>query len=151
MADLKLVEERIKRNRRKFGRFNTQLKAQFVSKESQRGGEKCTVIDYSRKGLGVKVYTNEEINIGSNVLLEISIPEELDPISVKGTIKWVKQIENGFISGIELSKELDEIKLSKLHLYTTRDEKEKDDNLRIQVISTGYRPAPNPPKDRFIS
>ncbi|MCK5008867.1 MAG: hypothetical protein KAS98_00180, partial [Deltaproteobacteria bacterium] len=63
---------------------------------------------------------------------------------------WVKQIENGYISGIELSKELDEINLSKLHLYTTRDEREKDNSLRIQIISTGYRPASNPPKDRFI-
>ncbi len=117
---------------------------------SQRGGEGSTIIDFSRKGIGAKVCTSGEINAGSSILLEVFIPGELEPISVKGTIKWVKQIENGYISGIELSKELDEFNLSKLHLYATSNEKEKDGSLRIQVISTDYRPASNPPKDRFI-
>ncbi len=151
MADLKLKEEKTGRDRRRHRRFNTQLKAQFVSRTSQRGGEGSTIIDFSRKGMRAKICTDEEINAGSSILLEVFIPGELEPIGVKGTIKWVKQIENGYISGIELSKELDEIKLSKLHLCTTRDEKEKDNNLRIQIISTGNRPTPKPPKDRFIS
>ena len=150
MADLKLKEEKTGRDKRRHRRFNTQLKAQFVSKESQRGGEGSTIIDFSRKGMRAKICTSGEINAGSSILLEVFIPGELDPITVKGTIKWVKQIKNGYISGVELSKELDEINLSKLHLYTTRNEKEKDESLRIQVISTGYRPASNPPKDRFI-
>ena len=150
MADLKLKEEKTGRDKRRHRRFNTQLEAQFVSKESQRGGEGSTIIDFSRKGIRAKICTSVKINAGSSILLEVFIPGELEPISVKGTIKWIKQIENGYISGIELSKKLDEMNLSKLHLYTTRDEREKDDSLRIQVLSTGYRPASNPPKDRFI-
>ena len=142
MADLKIKEEKRLEDRRKFPRFNTELKAQFVSKESHRGGEECTIIDFSRKGMKAKVYTSEEINVGTNVLLEVFIPGELDPIHVKGTIKWVKQIENGFISGIELSKGLEEINLSKLQLCTIRNETEKEDNLKIQIISRGSSLTP---------
>ena len=150
MAYLKLREEKRLNNRRKYPRFETQLKAQFVSAESQRGGEECTIIDFSRKGMKAKVYTSEEINVGTNVLLEVFIPREVDPIHVKGTIKWVKQTENGFISGIELSKGLEEIKLSKLQLCTIRNETEKEDNLKIQIISRGCSLTPKSPKDRFM-
>jgi len=150
MVDLKLSEEEKLKDRRKFPRFDTELKAQFVSKESHRGGEECTIIDFSRKGMKAKVYTSEEINVGTTVLLEVFLPRELDPIDVKGTIKWVKQIENGYISGIELSKGLDEMKLSKLQLCAIRNETEKEDNLKIQIISTGSSLTPKSPKDRFI-
>ena len=148
MADLKLGEEKRLKDRRKYPRFHTQLKAQFVSAESSRGGEDCAIIDFSRKGMRAEVYTSEEINVGTNVLLEVFIPRELDPINVKGTIKWVKQIENGFVSGIELSKGLEEIKLSKLQLCTIRNEKE--DNLKIQIISRGSSLTPKSPKERFM-
>jgi hypothetical protein len=150
MAYLKLREEKRLNNRRKYPRFETQLKAQFVSAESQRGGEECTVIDFSRKGMRAKIYTTREINTGSNILLEVFIPGELEPILVKGTIKWVKQIENGYFSGIELSKGLEEIKLSKLQLCTTRNETEKEDNLKIQIISRGCSLTPKSGKDRFM-
>ena len=150
MADLKLRKEKRLNNRRKSPRFKTQLKAQFVSAEGKRGGEESTIIDFSRKGMGAKVYTNEKISIGTNVLLEIFLPGESDPIHVKGTIKRVKQIENGFISGIELSKGLEEIKLSKLQLCAIRNETEKEDNLKIQIISAGSSLTPKSSKDRFI-
>jgi len=149
MVDLKLSYEEKLKDRRKFPRFDTELKAQFVSKESHRGGEECTIIDFSRKGMKAKVYTSEEINVGTNVLLEVYIPRELDPIDVKGTIKWVKQIESGYISGIELLERLDETKLSKLQLCTIRNETEKDDNLKTKTISTGSSLTPKSSKDRF--
>jgi len=62
VADLKLREEKRLNNRRKHPRFETQLKAQFVSAESHRGGEDCTIIDFSHKGMKAKVHTSEEIN-----------------------------------------------------------------------------------------
>ena len=66
MVDLKLREEKRLNNRRKYPRFETQLKAKFVSAESQRGGEDCTIIDFSRKGMRAEIYTNEEINVKPN-------------------------------------------------------------------------------------
>ena len=80
------------------------LVARFVSKNSHRGGEECIIIDFSQKGVGVKVFSIEDIIIGSNVILEVFILRELKPIIVKGTIKWSKKTENGYISGVELSR-----------------------------------------------
>ena len=150
MADIKLRDEEKGKDRRKFRRLDTQLKAQFVSKESQRGGEECAIIDFSRKGMKAKIYTSEEIYKDSEILLEVFIPGELDPINVKGIIKWVEKIENGFISGIELSKELGEIKLSKLMLFSKSDKKEDLDNQKIKITSTGHGLSSKTPKDRFI-
>ena len=71
MVDLKLSEEEKLKDRRKSPRFDTELKAQFVSKESYRGGEESTIIDFSSKGMRAKIYTTKEINTGSNILLII--------------------------------------------------------------------------------
>ncbi len=150
MADLKLKEESPSKNKRRLRRFNTNLKAKFVSKESLRGGEECIIIDFSQKGMGAKVFLIDETIIGSNVILEVFTPGELKPIIVKGTIKWSKKIENGYISGIELSRELDEINLSKLHLCTTRNKIDKEDKLKIQIISKGHTLTPKTPKGRYI-
>ena len=150
MAALKLKVESLSKNKRRLRRFNTNLKAKFVSKESPRGGEECIIIDFSEKGMGVKVFLIEDTIIGSNVILEVFTPGELKPIIVKGTIKWSKKIENGYLSGIELSKELDEINLSKLHLCTTRNKIDKEDKLKIQIISTGHTLTPKTPNDRYI-
>ena len=150
MADSKLCEEKRLNDRRKYHRFKTQLEAAYISAESQWGGENCTILDFSRKGMKAKVCTSEEINVGTKVLLEVYIPGELGPINVKGTIKWVKQIESGYISGIELLESLEEIKLSKLHLCTTRNKIEKEDNLKNKTVSTGNSLTPKSPKDRFM-
>ena len=150
MAALKLKEDSPSKNRRKLPRYDTNLKAKFVSKESLRGGEECMIIDFSQKGMGAKVFSIEDTIIGSNVILEVFIPRDLKPIIVKGTIKWSKKIENGYISGVELSKELDEISLSKLHLCTTRNKIDKEEKLKIQIISKGHTLTPKNPKDRFM-
>ncbi len=150
MADLKLRKEKRLNNRRKSPRFKTQLKAQFVSAEGKRGGEESTIIDFSRKGMGAKVYTNEKISIGTNIVLEIFLTGELDPIHVKGTIKRVKQIENGFISGIELSKGLEGIKLSKLQLCSIRYEIDKEEKTKLHIVSKGHALTLKSSQDRFI-
>lgn len=150
MAEFKFEDEKKFNDRRKYPRFETQLDAKFISAESRWGGEDSTILDFSRKGMKAKVYTSEEITVGTTVLFEVFIPGELDPINVKGTIKWVKQIERGYISGIELLKGLDEIVLSKLQLCITRRKIEKEDNLKIQIISTGSTLTPKSSKDRFM-
>ena len=150
MADLKLSEEKRLKDRRKYPRYETQLKAKFISAESHWGGEDSTIDDFSFKGMRAEVHTSEEINVGTKVLLEVFIPGELEPINVKGTIRWVEQIESGYIGGIELAKGLEEIKLSRLQLCTTRNKIEKEENLKIKIISKGNSLTPKPSEDRFI-
>lgn len=150
MTSLKLKDESPSKNRRRLPRFNTNIKAKFISKESLRGGEECVVVDFSQKGMGAKVFSIEDMILGSHVILEVFIPREIKPIIVKGTIKWSKKIENGYISGVELSKEIDEITLTKLHLCTTRDKIDKEDKLKISIISKGHRLTLKNQSDRFM-
>lgn len=88
-------------NRRKFSRFGTHMKAQYYLQERNRGWEECTVIDISRKGMGIQFLTDETIRVGSTLHLEISIPTELETIHVKGILKRINQRENDFVGGIE--------------------------------------------------
>lgn len=88
-------------NRRRFSRFDTQLKAHYFLKEKKGSRKECTITDVSRKGMGIRFYTHKEINIGSTIFLEISIPTEAEPVNVKGILKRIDQGENNFFGGIE--------------------------------------------------
>jgi len=100
--------------KRQFNRCLTQLDAQYFSEEQERNWEKCTVINISCKGMGIKFHTSEKINIGSTIHLAIIVPREPDPIMVKGVLGWIKQKENYFVAGIELTEALEDVKWAKL-------------------------------------
>jgi len=102
-------------DKRKFNRCLTQLEAKyFLEEEEQKGSwEECTVINISRKGIGIKFHACKKFNTGSIIHLAIIVPGEPDPIMIKGTLGWIKQKENYFISGIELTEELDDAKWDK--------------------------------------
>jgi Tfp pilus assembly protein PilZ len=91
-------------------RFDTDLKGRYFIKElGQRWGN-CTVFDVSRTGMGIKFHTPETIDVGSTITVEIEVPSELEPMSVKGILRWIKPADNEFLGGIELTEVLDEIK-----------------------------------------
>ena len=98
--------------KRRFGRFVTQLKAQYFLNEKEGKWNECTVININPKGMGVEFH--EYIDVGSTIHLVIIIPGELETIVVKGILKWIKQGKNDFIAGIELTEMLDDIKFAKL-------------------------------------
>ena len=98
-------------NRRSFSRFDTQLKAKYFLKERKESWEKCTVIDISRKGMGIVFVAREKINVGSTILLEIAVPEELEAIHAIGILRWIRQKGKDFIGGVESTKILDDVKL----------------------------------------
>jgi len=88
-------------NRRRFSRIDTLWKARYFLKEEERGWGNCTIIDFSRKGMGVEFHTSEKINVGSTVHLEIFVPTEFEPVCVEGKVKWIDQRKNDFVGGIE--------------------------------------------------
>ncbi len=88
-------------NRRAFSRFDTHLKAQFLLKEKRGDLRTCTVLNISRTGMGLQFHTPEKISVGSSIHLEITVPASLEPFSAEGTVKWIHQIDNDFIGGIE--------------------------------------------------
>ncbi len=99
---------------RKHGRFDTQLKAQYSLKENSGDVRDCTVINMSRKGIGVKFRAHEKISIGSTIRLLVFIPEKLNPASILGVLKWIEKKGNNIIAGIESHELLDEMKFSKV-------------------------------------
>jgi hypothetical protein len=90
-------------------RFDTDLKGRYFIKELGKRWGNCTVFDVSRTGMGIKFHTSEPIDVGSHITIEIEVPSELEPMSVKGILRWIKQGENEFLGGIELTQVLDEI------------------------------------------
>ena len=99
--------------KRRSNRCFTQLEARFL-KEGEREWEEATIINISRKGMGIKFRTSVKVNIGSTLHLAIIVSGESDPIMVKGVLGWIKQKGNYFIGGIELTEELEEVKWAKL-------------------------------------
>lgn len=91
-------------------RFSTRLKGRYFIKERGKAWGRCTVFDISRKGMGITFHTAETIPVGTTINIEIDVPTELEPMSVKGTLRWVKPVDHESVGGIELTEVLDEIK-----------------------------------------
>jgi c-di-GMP-binding flagellar brake protein YcgR len=100
--------------RRRFGRFDTQLEAQYFIKDKKGGSGKCTIIDVSRKGMGIKFSKHENIHAGSNIHLEVTVPTELEPIGIRGVLRHIKQRGDDFIGSVELNEVLDEVTFGRL-------------------------------------
>ena len=99
---------------RRYGRFDTQLRAHYSLQKSPRNPGECTVINMSRKGIGVRFHDQEDIDIGTSISLNIFVPEKMNPTSVIGVIKWINKKGKTFVCGIECDELLDEMKFSKL-------------------------------------
>ena len=110
--------------RRGFIRFFSNLKARYLIQDDDRNREECNIINASLKGMSIKFYTNRTIDVGSTIFLEIYVPTELGPVTLKGVLKWITEGMNYFIGGIEYSDLLDNNEFSQLGLLL--DYKEDD-------------------------
>jgi hypothetical protein len=99
---------------RRFKRYPTQREARFFLKENAGGGQECTIITVSRKGMGIIFHTDEKINVGTTIRFDVPVATSLETISVRGMLKWLDQTEVDFIGGVELTQELSDVKFSKL-------------------------------------
>jgi len=104
-------------NRRRLKRFSIQLKAQYSFEDTKKSWKQCTIIDATHSGMGIRFKTHERITAGSTIHLEIFVSQELEPVSIKGTLKWLGEGENNFVGGVELPEVLDEITWSNLVHY----------------------------------
>ena len=70
----------------------------------------CTIIDFTRVGIGVRFHAKEKVSVGSIIYLEVTVHGELTTLDLKGIIKWIKA-EGGecYVGGIELDKPLNDI------------------------------------------
>ena len=101
------------KERRRFIRFETELKAQYISQDGKRDWERCAVVSLGRKGVGVRFQSCGKVYIGSNIRLKIFVPEKMQPTIVEGVLKWTEKREHALFGGIESNEILDEMDFSK--------------------------------------
>ena len=102
-------------NRRSLYRFLPPfLKDQYFLREGNGPRGRCVVFNISRKGVGLKFHTAENINVGSIIRLEMFVSRESEPVNIKGILKWFKKWEGDFSGGIELTEVLDDATWAKL-------------------------------------
>ena len=102
------------KDRRGFRRFDAILNAQYFLNERKEGWRECIATDICHKGVGIKFSTEEKIEVGSAINLEIFVPTELDPINARGVVRRLDKEGNSFVSGIELNEVIDNSKWGKL-------------------------------------
>lgn len=99
---------------RQYARYPTHREAFYCLYEKMAEKQECTIINISRKGMGVLFSRSDGIHIGVTIRIEIPVASALESISVNGMVKWVDKTESNYVGGIELSKELSDVKFSKL-------------------------------------
>ena len=99
---------------RRYKRYQTQREAHFFLHHAQEQGRDCTIINVSRKGVGIIFHTDETLQPGSTIRLEVPVTTAFESISVSGLLKWVDKMDADCIGGIELTKELNDVIFSKL-------------------------------------
>jgi len=84
--------------------------------------ERCTIIDVTREGMGIRFHTDGNISAGSSIHLEIPVQRELAPVEVKGTVMWVAQRGKDFTGGIKVTA----LKHERIDDPEANEEREKD-------------------------
>jgi len=102
-------------DRRESQRYPTQRRAQyFLNEKVKENRRECTIINVSRKGVGILFHSNEEIDVGTYIHLEVPDSRSLETINVRGELRWCKTTESELIGGVELNKILSDVKFAKL-------------------------------------
>jgi len=92
-----------KDDRRLFARYAVQRKGEILTSV----WKECTIFDISKRGIGMRINKSEKVKTGSTVYLEIHDPKELEPICLKGILKWIKKEGSDCVCGIELHEKLE--------------------------------------------
>ena len=99
---------------RKYKRYPTHREVRYFIEGTTGDKQVCTIVNVSRKGMGIIFHTDEEIRVGTVIGIEISIPQSSESIIVRGTLKWIDKMEFDIIGGVELLNELSTLQLSRL-------------------------------------
>jgi hypothetical protein len=97
------------KERRKFPRFPLALNAEYIGGKNKR--KDCRITNISREGTRLMFYSKEDIDIPSDIQLEIEVPSRDTPVPASVTLKWAKalheQKEFDLMGGCTL-KEIDD-------------------------------------------
>jgi hypothetical protein len=99
---------------RKYKRYPTQREAHFYLEDISGSRQVCTIVNISRKGMGLIFHTDVDMNIGDPIRVEVAVPGSAETMSVSGNLRWFDKMEIDIIGGIELVQELNEEEVSRL-------------------------------------
>jgi hypothetical protein len=103
----------LKENNRSWQRFNVLLTARYFLDDFSWYRE-GVIIDISRQGASINLPIDEKVALGNRIILEV-VTKQLESITIKGEIIWIKQFEKAFLIGVRFKKLLDFNLLGKLH------------------------------------
>ena len=93
-------------DRRKFLRFPLQLDARY-SEQNEEHWKECSVVDISREGMGVIIYSIEAIREGTVLTIEIDGPMQEGSIMIEGELVWLNEIKDdprfNYAGGVQLT------------------------------------------------
>lgn len=92
--------------RRKYLRFPVQLDARYREKLTEDWKE-CSVVDISREGMGLSIYSRDTIREGTPLCMQITSPVAQDSIAVEGILTWIRDCTDdphfNYLCGVALS------------------------------------------------
>jgi len=103
----------LKGNNRSWQRFNVLLKTRYFLEDFSWYRE-GVIIDISRQGASINMPIDEKVALGNSIILDV-ITKELESITIKGKITWIKQFEKAFLIGVQFKKLLDVRLLAKIY------------------------------------
>lgn len=86
------------KERRKFKRFDAYMNVQYRSQDARVNEGSGLSTDLSREG--IKVNTDQELQTGTLVNLEIRLPDDNHLVKSTGKVMWSKPVSSGFESGL---------------------------------------------------
>lgn len=97
------------KERRKYLRFECLLPVELVKVDGKNHiGRKITAHDFSREG--IKLSINFDIEMGSNMEVNLHIPEKKISVPVSGEIVWVRSVDNRLEAGLKIKDMDNELK-----------------------------------------
>jgi phage tail protein X len=129
------------KEKRKSFRFENHKTARYSSSERRGVWQECSIINFSRQG--VLVLLRENITADTNIVLELAVPGEDDPLCFRGSVQWLEKRDSDYCAGIALNTLLDDEAFRKcfigyrLDLGTQRREVTSDGNApKNEVVSS---------------
>ena len=77
--------------RRKFQRFFVEWNAKYTTEDNITGT--CKIIDISREGTKIELFSQEKLGIGTEIKLEIHVPSKPEPIDTDVILLWIQELQ----------------------------------------------------------
>ena len=123
------------KEKRKFLRFECLLPVDLVKVDGKDHiSRKIEAHDFSREG--IKLSINFNIEMGSNMEVNLHIPEKKLSVPVTGEIIWVKSVDNRLEAGLQIKNMDNELKSEILNwIFPQWLEKKKEEKAEKKALA----------------